>query len=92
MRRTPLNGAYRFSLKNCSMAAQLDSSLPPSTVTVTVSPVLMPMPMRAMSLVAAADLLPSALVIVTVLSRPLAALANRPAGRAWMPIGSVMVY
>lgn len=61
------------------------------SMTVTVSPVFTPIPIRAMSLVAAADLLPSALVMVMVLSSPLAALARSPAGRAWMPTGSEMV-
>lgn len=62
------------------MAVRLACSSPPSTETVTVSPPLIPRPIRAISLVAAADL-PS-FSTVTVLSNALAALTSRPAGRA----------
>ena len=44
---------YRFSLKNFSIAVALASSSPPSTVTVMVSPCLIPNPMTAISFVAA---------------------------------------
>ncbi len=65
-KRQPFAGVctYRLPLKKASMAAQTLSSSGPSTDTVTVSPFLMPICIRAMSLRALTDL--SALVTVTV--------------------------
>ena len=60
-------------------------------LTVTVSPHLMPMPIRAIRRVASTDL-PFLSTMVTVLWQVLASFASIPAGRAWMPTGSLMVY
>ena len=59
-------------------------------VTVTVSPDLTHMVIRAMRRVAPAERPPGA-ETVTALSSSLAAFTSRPARRAWRPMGSVMV-
>ena len=68
------------------MAAAAASSSSPSTLTVTVSPCLTPMPIRAISL-RRSQVLPF-FSRVAVLEKPLTTLTSRPAGRAWMPQAS----
>ena len=72
------------------MASAAAASSSPSTFTVTVSPCLTPMPIRAISL-RRSQLLPS-FSRVAVLAKPLATFTSRPAGRAWMPHASLTVY
>ena len=79
-----------FSVRNCWMAAAAASSSSPSTLTVTVSPCLTPMPIRAISL-RRSQVLPF-FSRVAVLEKPLTTLTSRPAGRAWMPQASFTVY
>src|SRR5699024_10820243 len=84
------DGSQRFSVMNFWMASAAASSSSPSTLMVTVSPCLTPMPMRAISL-RISQLLPS-FSMVAVLTWPLTTLTSRPAWRAWMPQASLMVY
>ena len=82
--------AQTFSLRNFWIASAAASSSSPSTLMVTVSPCLTPMPIRAISL-RISQLLPS-FSRVAVLAKPFTVLTSRPAGRAWMPQASLIVY
>ena len=79
---------HRISCRRTSIRAAASSSSGPSAVTVIVLPCRTPRPIRLIRRVASVCLPLCSIVIL--LWNSFAALTSCPAGRAWMPMGSVI--
>lgn len=82
---------YKLLSKNAFTASAATSSSAPSMLTVTISPCFTHRLIIFISCDAYADF-PSFVTVTTASLYSFAVLASSPAGRAWIPSGSVIVY